>query len=176
VPGRFQFGDYALASLILSAGIYLDYLCIMYFGTWLGSFGPWSLASALLSGFLAVSLLFVGLTGLFHRPGREARVLEDRIVLRSEWSFDARETVIPFERVWKFYANLNNDFPSCFLVWKDQKDQCKWLGFDKEDIPGYESEVSRLKERMPVDTENYAVSSYVKRDVKMSLGCEPVYD
>jgi hypothetical protein len=133
------------------------------------------LLSTFLCGFFSVFFISLGLSGFLLRPGREARVLVDRIILQSEWRFDNHETVIPLQRVWKFYANLKNDFPWCFIVWRDEKDRCKLIGFDKEDIPDFHCEVSRLKERVTVDTESYAIASFVRQDVKEKLGCKPAW-
>jgi len=175
MSGRSSFGDYVLASFIIAAGLFIDYMCVIAFEGWLSTSNPWTLATAFACGLISVFLFVWGLTGFLLRPAREARVVEDKLVLQSEWRFDAHETVIPLQRVWKFYANLTNDFPYCFVVWKDEKDRCHLTGFDKEDLPDFQSEVAKLKDRIPVDTESYAIATFVRKDMKEQLGCEPAW-
>jgi hypothetical protein len=162
-----------LASIVLSAGLLLDYVCTIAFGGWLASSNLGTFAFAVACGFFSVFLLTLGLAGFLHRPVQDIRVLEDRFVLKSEWRFDDRETVIPFQKVWKLYANLKNDFPACFIVWRDEQNRCRAMYFDKEELPDFPSEVTRLGERITVDTESFAFADFVRKDVLEKMGCKP---
>lgn len=173
VSERFVPGNYILASMVLSAGLFVDYICVLDFGAWLAAPDPMTLFWTVVFGLLAVVLIAVGLAGFLMRYDREARFLEDRIVLPSGWKFEKDETVIPLGRVWKFYSNLKNDFPAVFVVWRDERDRCRWTTFDKEEVEDFPARVARLGERIPVDNENYAIAEFVRKDVRASLGCEP---
>lgn len=156
-------------------GLFLDYMCAIFFGGWLATRNPAALFAVLLFGSTSVLFLYMGIQGFLLRPWREMRVLEDRIVLKGEWRFDEREIVIPLNTVWKLYANLENDFPRCFLVWRDDRGRCRCLGFNKDDLRDFETDFGRLKNLVPVDTESYAMASFVRKDVKENLGCEPAW-
>jgi len=175
VHGKTPIGEYIPASMALSLGLFLDYLCVIFFGGWLASSNPMALLSAILLGSASVLLLCLGLIGVLQRPWRDVRFFEDMIVFRSEWRFDGRQTVIPMEKVWRLYSNLKNDFPAFILVWRDEQDRCRCNLFDKQDILDFPSEVAGLKERVSVDVDSYAITSFVNDEVKNALGCEPAW-
>lgn len=175
MPGHTSTGDYILATIALSIGIFLDYMCAIFFGGWLESRNPAAIFSVLLFGMTSVLFLYMGMVGTLHRPWRDVRVFEDGIVFRSQWRFDDSQTFIPMQSVWKLYTNIKNDFPAWILVWKDEHDRCRANLFDKEDLPDFQNEVANLKERVIVDTDSYAITSFVNDEVRSKLGCEPTW-
>lgn len=169
---RFVLGNYFIASIVMAAGLFVYYFFLTGVRTSLASPNPMALFWILLTGLIAAICFVVGLTGFLLRYDREARFLEDRIVLPSEWKFEKGETVIPLARVWKFYSNLKNDFPCVMVVWKDEQGRCRWTMFDKDEVEDFPDRVANLGERIPVDTESYAIAEFVRKDVRANLGCE----
>jgi hypothetical protein len=167
--------EYFFASVIVSLGLVLDYICAIVFGGWLANSNPLTLIAAIVCGSFSVFLIMLGLTGFLMDYGRELCVLEDRIIVPSDYKFDSSRTEIPLGRIWRFYSNLKNDFPAMFLVWKDDKDQCRCTLVDKEEVRDLQALIARLGERVPVDTDSYAVADSVKNDVRAKLGCEPAW-
>jgi len=175
VAGPKVLREYFFASVMLSFGLVLDYLCAIYFGGWLANSNFLTLLFAIACGIGSVFLIVLGLGGLLSRHGRETRLLEDRIVVPGELRFEKAETVIPLAMVWRLYSNLKNDFPTMFLVWKDEKDRCRCTMVDKVEVKDLQAMVARLGERIAVDTDSYAVVDSVSRDVRTGLGCEPAW-
>jgi len=175
VPERSHFGDYVLASILLAAGLLLDYVCAISFASWLANSNYLTLALAIVCGLAAVFFIMLGLTFFLIRWDREALILDDRIVVPSEYKFDRSETVIPLGRIWKLYSNLKNDFPAVFVVWRDDRDRCRCTMFDKEEVGDFPAQVAQLGERIPVDTESYAIADFVRKEVREKAGCEPAW-
>ena len=165
--------EYFFAAVMLSFGLVLDYLCAIYFGGWLANSNILTLLFAIACGIGSVFLIMLGLGGLLTRHGREARFLEDRIVVPGELRFEKAQTEIPLARVWRLYSNLKNDFPTMFLVWKDEKDRCRCTMVDKVEVGDLQAMVAMLGERIQVDTDSYAVVDSVNSDVLAGLGCKP---
>jgi hypothetical protein len=175
VSERFIPGEYAVAMILLSFGLLLEYICAITFGGWLDSSNALTLVLSITCGFGAVFFIMIGLTGFLIRYDRQTRILDDRIIVPSEYRFDKSETEIPLGRVWRLYSNLKNDFPAVFVVWRDDRERCRCTRFDKAELPDFPSEVARLGERIPVDTDSYAVADLVRKQVRANLGCEPAW-
>ena len=169
---RFVLGNYFVASMVVAGGLFVYYGFLAGLRSWFASPEPMALFWIMLSGLIAVICFVAGLAGFLLRYDREARFLDDQIVLPSEWKFEKSETVIPIERVWKLYSNLKNDFPCAFIVWKDELGRCRRTMFDKDEVEDFPDRVARLGERIPVDSESYAIADFVRKDVPANLGCE----
>ena len=169
--GRTPPGDFLFVFILFLFGLFLDYLCAIFFVGWLETRNLVTMSVLLLYGSISVFLIYLGILGLLLRPWREMRVLGDRIVLKSEWRFDDRQTVIPINRIWKIYVKSNDEIPRCFLVWRDERDRCRLLRFNRDDLVDFQSDIERLGGLVTVDTENPADAVLVRREVREKLGC-----